>query len=210
MQCGWLFHPQIQSGRRKSKDTKILLRVSDLHKQLIIPRFVDDVQLWATLVDPGDQLLFKEISSHLWGQSSISIDRVIGGNFEETRHEALRKLKELVDDLVWMTGISDHCSANMSGSYRLKSLRQRHFSSMDDDHSFVERRSLAEWDPWPPEVRSGLHSDALKPPDPGEKDEHFSILKRITTLMAGAIFGVMLLFLCCKVAGPPFTSTLTS
>lgn len=62
-------------------------------------------------------------------------------------------------------------------------------------HDVREKRlSLAELRPLPPpEVQRGLHSDALKPPDPGWEP---SVLVRITVGMAGGIFGAILLYLC--------------
>lgn len=173
-----------------------------------LPRFVDDIPRWASLLNSEDRSLFSEISSHLWGESATFMNQENFGHFDEK--EALRKLQELVERLVGATRLFDHGSANTSGTYRLYSLRQQHSSSVDDDYVFVKRRSLAEWDPLPPEVRKGLHNDDPKPPDLEEKHQHFSILARITTLMAGAIFGAILLYLYCTFPDHPHTSTLTS
>lgn len=114
------------------------------------------------------------------------------------RKNALVFLQSLVKELVSTSGLFDRSSgSSSSGSYRLQSLRQRHFSLMNPRKAPESLLSLAEWHPFPePKVPRALHKDVPRPPDPDEN--HFSVLARITTLMAGAIFGAILIYLCCK------------
>jgi hypothetical protein len=164
---------------------------------------VDDIPRWASLLSPEDRSLFCEIVSQLWGIPAESTNSEWEGPFD--RDEALSLLQELVNNLVRTSGLFDHESANSCGTYRLQSLRKLTFS-LNVNHASKERHSLAEWDPFPtPEVQSSLPSDIPKPPDPEVKQS--MVLARITILMAGAIFGTILLYLCRKHSVRPLTST---
>lgn len=114
------------------------------------------------------------------------------------REKTLVFLQLLVKMLVSTSGLFDHDSgSSSSGSYRLQTLRQRHSSPTNFRNEQESRRSLTEWDPFPePQPPELVHIDVPRPPDPAEK--HFSTLARITVLMAGAIFGAILFYLCCK------------
>lgn len=163
---------------------------------LTTTRFINDIPRWASLLSPDDQTLFFEITSHLWGVPTISMDEKETNTFD--REKALVFLQLLVKNLVTTSGLFEHGSgSSSSGSYRLQSLRQRHFSRTSRRDAHESKLSLAEWHPLPePHTPGALHNDVPRPPDPEEK--HFSILARITILMAGAIFGTILFYLCCK------------
>lgn len=101
-------------------------------------------------------------------------------------------LQELVNNLVRISGLFDHGSGGSCDPGRLQSLRQKHLSARR--YTSETRLPLTEWRPSSaPEVQSSVHSDEPKPPD---ENGETSILARITVLMAGAIFGVILLYLC--------------
>lgn len=103
-------------------------------------------------------------------------------------------LQGLVNNLVSTSGLFDHGSESPCESYRLQTLRQEYVSGREYRDSGGKRLSLAEWCPLPtPEVQISLPSDEPKPPDP---EKGLIILARITVLMAGAIFGAILLYLC--------------
>lgn len=169
---------------------------------------MDDIPRWASLLNPEDQNLFSEIASCLWGVPALFIHLEGTDDFDRTRTLVL--LQHLVEKLVSVSGLFDRGSEGAFGSYRLHMLRQRHASSIvNGDHACEQRRSLDKWRPVStPEVQGTLESDEPKPPDPEER--HFSILARITVIMAGAIFGAIFLYLCCRYSSSPTNSARTN
>lgn len=161
-------------------------------------RFVNDIPRWASLLSPHDRCLFAEIASHLWGIPIPTIMMDQGETKTFNRKKALTFLQFVVKKLVSTSGLFDHgCGSSSNGSYRLQSLRQRHFSQVNHWTAHESRLSLAEWHPLLESRGPGdLRQDVPGPLDPEEN--HLSVLARITTLMAGAIFGAILLYLCCK------------
>lgn len=170
-----------------------LIYVAKLHIWLTSSRFVDDIPRWASLLSLDEQPLFFEIASHLWGVPLGLGGQEQGATFD--RDEALNVLQALVNNLISTSGLFKDWSGNFDGSFRLQSLRQRHLRETNARNVGEERIPLDLWRPSPkPEVAGNLHIGDPKPPDPEEK--HFSILARITVLVAGAIFGAILLYLC--------------
>ncbi|KAL7929514.1 hypothetical protein V8C35DRAFT_315454 [Trichoderma chlorosporum] len=154
--------------------------------------FVNDIPRWAALLSPDDQGLFLEIASYLWGipASTIAPEKA------DSSPGPLMLLQDLVSHLVRTYGLFQGGSGNSGGSYRLQSLRkQMHPSARRRTYTCEKRPTLAEWHPLPTQAaQESPYVIAHKPPDP--EDEEFSILARITVLMAGAIFGAVLLYLC--------------
>lgn len=186
----------------------MLIRVAKLHTSLTISRFVDDIPRWASLLSLDEQPLFFEIASHLWRFPLEFVCQEQRVTFD--REEALVMLQTLVNNLVNTSGLFENWSGRLGGSYRLQTLRQRHLQATNASNTDEERIPLDSWRPSPkPEVAGDLHSNDPKPPDPEEK--HFSILARITVLVAGAIFGAILLYLCRRsFRSTPSFLTLTS
>lgn len=114
----------------------------------------------------------------------------------------LMSLQNMVYHLVRTSGLFNHESGN---SHRLQTLRQQYHFETSSTHKCGRRCTLTEWDPVPKQaVQESPPTNALKPPDP--EWEEFSILARITVLMAGAIFGAILLYLCRRYPGISTTS----
>lgn len=161
---------------------------------------MDDIPRWATLLSPDDQSLLFEIAYYIWGVPVSTIAQEGADNFSRP----LELLQLLVNRLVRACGLFDHGSANSLGSYRLQTLRQQYFSTIRCGHTCERRLPLTKWCPSPTQGALGnLHINSSKPPDP--EMEQSSILARITVFMAGAIFGVILLYLCRRFLGflPP-------
>lgn len=90
------------------------------------------------------------------------------------------------------SGLFDDGLGSSCDPYRLQILRQKYLSERCDTSE--RRLPLTQWRPLPPpEVQKIVHSDESKPPNP---EGVHSVLARITTFMAGAIFGTILLYLC--------------
>ncbi|KAL6902628.1 ankyrin repeat-containing domain protein [Trichoderma evansii] len=153
--------------------------------------FVNDIPRWAALLRPDDQRLFFEIASHLWGIPASTTTQKEASNFARP----LMVLQYLVSHLVRTSGLFDHGFGNPRGSYRLQTLRQQNLSVLRYNRSCERRLPLTEWHPLPTQgPQESLQTNNPSPPDPEEKQ--FSILARITMLMAGAIFSAILLYLC--------------
>ncbi|KAL7909800.1 ankyrin repeat-containing domain protein [Trichoderma velutinum] len=150
--------------------------------------FINDIPRWASLVSPDDQPLFFEIASYLWGKPASKIAHEMTDNFTRP----LMFLQDVVNHLVRTSGLFDHGSGN---SYRLQTLQQQHLFGMRPILTYKRRLTLAEWHPLLKQaVQERPPTNTPKPPDPGW--EELTILARITVLMAGAIFGAILLYLC--------------
>jgi len=148
------------------------------------------------LIHSEEQPLFTEIASCLWGRSwEVGGARSNQFSLEET----LQYFQELVNNLVHQSGIfaSDQMESSLGG-YRLRSLQQHYSLTMA--HSSQEYGNVAPT-AVPPLLnkreiwKENFDKDASQAQDP---EQHFDVLKRITILMAGAVFGVILLYLCCK------------
>ncbi|KAK4060616.1 hypothetical protein Trihar35433_10024 [Trichoderma harzianum] len=150
--------------------------------------FIDDIPRWASLLSSDDQRLFFEIASYLWGIPASTVPYEMADSL--TTH--LMSLQDIVKYLVRTSGLFDYGSEN---SYRLQTLRQQYPFGTSPTRTCERRLTLAEWHPLPKqEVQESPPTNVPKPPDPEEQE--FSILARITVLMAGAIFGAILLYLC--------------
>jgi hypothetical protein len=163
---------------------------------LTVCRFINDLRRWIGLVHAGKQPLFTEIASCLWGTSWLT------GEADPRRFslgETLRHFQELVSNIVHQSGLSTSALINpLLGGCRLRSLRQHHFPNIaDSSHA----RSNVETTVAPPPLdkqeiwKEKCHRDALEAQN---SEQRFDLLRRITVLMAGAIFGVILLYLCRK------------
>ncbi|KAJ4860213.1 ankyrin repeats (3 copies) domain-containing protein [Trichoderma breve] len=150
--------------------------------------FINDIPRWASLVSPDDRRLFFEIASYLWGIPASTVAYELADSLASP----LMSLQDMVKHLVRTPGLFDLGSGN---SYRLQTLRQQYSFEMSPTNICERNPTLAEWHPLPKQtVQESPHTDAPKPPDP--EWEELSILARITVLVAGAIFGVILLYLC--------------
>jgi hypothetical protein len=105
----------------------------------------------------------------------------------------------LVSNIVHQSGLSTCALINpLLGGYRLRSLQQYHFPNIADS---PHARSNVETTVGPPPLdkreiwKEKYHGDASEAQN---SEQHFDVLGRITVLMAGAIFGVILLYLCRK------------
>lgn len=166
----------------------------------MVPRFVDDIPKWAALLNEEDQLLFLEIAEHLWclpPRVEIAPTPNTSSIWED--------LKRLVDTLMRASGLFDHDFEHSSSRDRLQFLRERHLSGMSPSHTYEGGPPLAEWRPPPaPDLQETPHTHIPEPPDPEAGSS--SVLRDITYLMTGAIFGAILLFLCRKYSGMPSAS----
>ncbi|UKZ79048.1 hypothetical protein TrVFT333_006799, partial [Trichoderma virens FT-333] len=184
---------------RSLSDIVSALQVANAMRSVVPPsrlvytkkEFVDDIPRWAALLSPDDQRLFFEIASYLWGIPAATTAHEMADSLTRP----LMFLQNLVIYVVKTHGLFDHGPGNSCGSYRLQALRQQYPFAMRHTHTCERRLTLAEWDPLPKQAaQESPHTNVLKPPDP--EGEEFSILARITVLMAGAIFGAILLYLC--------------
>lgn len=163
---------------------------SDLNTWLMISSFANDIPKWAALLNQEDQCLFLEVAEHLWGlPPRVEIDPT------RDTFSILEDLKQLVNNLMRASGLFDHDSESSSNCYRLHSLRQRHLSGMSRSHTYDGDPLQAERCALPvPDLQETPQANIPEPPDP--EGGHSSILRDIAYLMTGAIFGVILLFLC--------------
>ncbi|OPB39560.1 hypothetical protein A0O28_0052660 [Trichoderma guizhouense] len=181
---------------RRLSDIVSALQVANAMRSVVSPsrlgyskkEFIDDIPRWASLLSQDDQHLFFEIASYLWGNPASTV----AYEMEDSLTRPLMSLQDIVNQLVRTSGLFDHGSGI---SYRLQTLRQQYLFGMPPTLTCERRPTLAEWDPLAKQTKQGNPStNAPKPPDPEE--EKFSILARMAVLMAGAIFGVILLYLC--------------
>ncbi|KAL7784712.1 hypothetical protein V8C43DRAFT_292004 [Trichoderma afarasin] len=181
---------------RSPSDIVNALQVADAMRSVMPPsslkyskkEFIDDIPRWASLLSPDDQPLFFEIASYLWGIPASTV----GQDMTDSFTRSLMSLQYIVKHLVRTSGLSDYGPGN---SYRLQTLRQQYLFDMHPTLTCEGRLTLAEWDPLAKQaVQGNTSTNAPKPPDP--EAEESSILARITVLMAGAIFGAILLYLC--------------
>lgn len=166
----------------------------------MIPRFVNDIPKWAALLNEEDQLLFLEIAEHLW----CLPPHVKIAPTPDTS-SILENFKRLVNSLMRASRLFDHGFKHSSSRDRLQPLRQRHLAGISPGHTYEGDPLLAEWRPPPaPDLQETPHTNIPGPPDP--EGGNSSILREITYLMTGAIFGAILLFLCRKYSGMPSAS----
>lgn len=164
--------------------------------QLTIHRFVNDLHRWASLIMPSDKNVFVETASCLWGNRPWDAMWAEADNLPDSKKQFY--LQELVDNLVSSSGLFDK-HYQTSSSFRLRSMRHRRSPMAPFAHGPDERIPLTEWRPLDQHhVQDKLHTDDLRPPDPVDST---SMLARITVIMAGAIFGAILLYLCRKYSG---------
>lgn len=163
----------------------------------MIPRFVNDIPKWAALLNEEDQFLFLEIAEHLWClPPRVEIDPT------PDTFSIWENLKRLVNSLMRASGLFDHDFEHSSNQDRLQPLRQRHLPGMSPSHTHEGGPPLAKGRPLPaPDLQETPHTNIPEPPDP--EGGHSSILRDITYLMTGAVFGAILLFLCRKYSGMP-------
>jgi hypothetical protein len=110
------------------------------------------------------------------------------------RLETLSLLQDLVHSLLRTSGLSDGGFEINNVPHRLHVLRQR-LGRHSNHASNMEGSSLSQWHPMGgPPVRDKTEDDDPQPPDRTEK--YLKDLSRVTLLMAGAIFGAILLYLC--------------
>ena len=147
------------------------------------------------LINSEEQPLFTEIVSCLWGRSWA-----LGGagSNQFSVEEKLQYFQELVSNIVHPSGTfaSDQMGSSLGGD-RLRSLQQRYSLTTASSPEYGNVAPTA----GPPLLSKGeiwkekINKDASQAQNP---EQYFDVLKRITVLMAGAIFGVILLYLCCK------------
>lgn len=163
----------------------------------MIPRFVNDIPKWAALLNQEDQCLFLEIAEHLW-----CLPPHVEISPTPDTFSILEDLKRLVNSLMRSSGLVDDEFEHSSSWYRLQPLRQRCLSGMSPGHTYEGDPPSAEQRPLPaPDLQETPNTDISEPPD--REGETASILRDITYLMTGAIFGVILLFLCRRYSGMP-------
>ncbi|KAL6791623.1 hypothetical protein J3E68DRAFT_43076 [Trichoderma sp. SZMC 28012] len=156
------------------------LQVADAMRSVVPPstlgyskkEFIDDIPRWASLLSPDDQRLFFEIAFYLWGVPASTIAREMADSFARS----LMSLQDIDEHLVRTSGLFDHGSGN---SYRLQTLRQQYLFGMTSTLTRERRLTSAGWDPL------AKPTNQVNPPTNAPK-----------RLMAGAIFGVILLYLC--------------
>lgn len=148
------------------------------------------------LINFEEQPLFTEITSCLWGRSS---ELGGAGSNQFSLEKTLSYFQELVSNLVHQSGIFaiDQMEQPLGG-YRLRSLQQ--YYSLTMAHPSQECSNVAPTvEPPIPAKREiwkeGIDKNASQSQD---SEQHFDVLNRVTVLMAGAIFGAILLYLCCK------------
>ncbi|KAL7810060.1 hypothetical protein V8C44DRAFT_333253 [Trichoderma aethiopicum] len=193
------------------------LQVADAMRSTVPPsdlvyskrEFVDDLPRWAALLSPDDRHFFFEIASCLWGTPASTTAYGRSDNSVGT----LRALQDLLSHLLETYGLYDQGAGESRRSYRLQALRQQHLAVERRNHPHQKRRlTLAEWHPLPTqEVHESLHDHPPGPLKP--QQEQLNILAPITFLMAGAIFGAILLYLCLRCfhisSSPVGTNTMT-
>ncbi|KAL6833147.1 hypothetical protein J3E69DRAFT_323125 [Trichoderma sp. SZMC 28015] len=128
--------------------------------------FIDDLPRWASLLSLDDQLLFFEIALYLW-RIPTSADSFVRPSMP---------LRDIDERLVRTSGLFDNGSGP---SYRLQTLRQQYLLGTPPTLTRDRRLTLVEWDSLAKQTKQG------NPPTNAPK-----------CLMAGAIFGVILLYLC--------------
>lgn len=205
MQCGRSSQNQRWSTQRRSKLTRPSWPILT-YGRLTISSFINDIPRWASLLSLQDQRLLDEIVLSIWGTTIPT--QQSGRSF--TCAQTLEFLQELVGNLVRASRPVDHDprSSWASGSYRLPALRKRHTSGKESDSPGEERLSLRKWKPFPSlDILESAHVDRLEPSEPEppepEPEKELSVLARITVLMAGAIFGAIILYLCRTYWGIP-------
>jgi hypothetical protein len=113
--------------------------------------------------------------------------------------EILSYFQDLVSNLVHQSGIFAINQIEQSlGGYRLTSLQQHYSFTMV--HSSPECDNVAPTAEPPIPAKREIwkeryDKDASQAQDP---EQHFDVLNRITVLMAGAVFGAILLYMCCE------------
>jgi hypothetical protein len=113
--------------------------------------------------------------------------------------ETLQHFQELVSNIVHQPGLFAGALINpLLGGCRLRSLQQHYFANIADTSlacsnvaTTVGPPPLDKHEIW----KEKYHTDASQAPN---SEPRFDVLRRITVLMAGAIFGVILLYLCRK------------
>ncbi|KAF4462513.1 Ankyrin repeat domain-containing 52 [Fusarium albosuccineum] len=178
------------------------LQVADAMRSAVPPselvcskqEFVNDLHRWTVLVNPDEIPLFYEIVSCFWSLTPQAID---ANGFSDA--EARSFLQELVNNLVAKSGLFQSGYIGSSGTHRLQSLRRRYSSTShsallpDSSESSVGSSVLGD-----PRAHDMPPIEDPKPPDP---EQRLEAAMRVTFLMAGAIFGAILIFLCLSRGG---------
>lgn len=115
--------------------------------------------------------------------------------------ETLVYFQELVGNIVHQSGSlfrPQGCSP--FNSYRLRSLQSQHHCRTWEQPPEIEKNVPSPVEKAPPDkspdiLEENCTRDAVQAPSPGQ---YFDVLRRISVLMAGAIFGIILLGLCCR------------
>lgn len=171
---------------------------------------MDDVPRWACLLTPEERPLFFEVASHLW---EIPVRPVSDGGTRTFNSEAsLFLLQNLARTLVETSGLFETSPGSFWGTYRLDTLRQSDPPSVNAGDEGMEILPDGQFRPLlTPKIPESVKTDHQKcdpPKPPDSESDRLDILARVTILIAGAIFGAILLYLCCGCLRIPFFASL--
>ncbi|KAF7181547.1 hypothetical protein CNMCM7691_000766 [Aspergillus felis] len=166
--------------------------VSDSARCYSEQEFINDLPRWCNLVISEERPLFEEIVSCLWGRSW----EIGGAGSNQSSPETLQHFQELVSNLVNQCGqFTSIQMGTLLAGYRLRYFQQ-HSPIVAQSSRLCKQAAPTVGQPPPgmPEIwKEKCDEDASQAQNP---EQLFHVLSRISVLMAGAIFGVVLLGLC--------------
>ncbi|KAF4964212.1 hypothetical protein FSARC_7846 [Fusarium sarcochroum] len=129
-------------------------------------------------------------SSSSWKKGTRAIRNIVEGYLPSHISDIICSL-QVADAMQSVVPSSD----SICSEQELRSLRNRLLSRPPSSGVQDRGARLHQWHPIDQgEIQETFGKDEAEPPDPGDS---IRVIERITVLMAGAIFGAVLLFLCC-------------